>query len=541
MSIAELIMTGTERASKSTDWVADSLAKIGDNVTKVLREREQNKQAQEMLPFLQQGMQESMKLAQKGDTAAAYSNMIGILASNPNLMNNPRALPIFDLTLKGINESAERYKQTQDYNQRQAYYDKVTANKTGKGGGGGNTFTERFNRARGRGGSPIVEVPLPEEVDFIQETDMPQGEMPPNQGGVPAMQGGANQGFSFGAGAYQPSEQTLQQFAEYSDQYDSAKPKKKKELEAQRTIVYDNQDALGKDISNLDNDQFGFTQVVAGAADPTLFGIQYARFKQGDVNAKGEPTYKANNDAEASIGKLQEALNLVNDRPELKDIYTKAGGWKNIELKPTAAKKSDDQDIFGASAKFEVINKKNPNEKLEVTQDEFALLGSIGKMIPTSQTNDMKIIRVGEEMEPSAAKAPAPTQGGLPATQPPTAVAPEIPDVEGNPFTEKVKKIKTEETEKQKKLTTDEISRVVETTNRLQQALDGLAKGEYPKVMDYLPRTKKTTLESSSLDALKNEYNVLANLKPAIEWLKKNPNHKDAPAAAEVIKQKLGI
>jgi hypothetical protein len=131
MSIAELIMTGTERASKSTDWVADSLAKIGDNVSKVLREREQNKQAQEMLPMLQQGMQESMKLAQKGDTAAAYSNMIGILASNPNLMNNPRALPIFDLTLKGINESAERYKQTQDYNQRQAYYDKVTANKTG--------------------------------------------------------------------------------------------------------------------------------------------------------------------------------------------------------------------------------------------------------------------------------------------------------------------------------------------------------------------------------------------------------------------------
>ena len=402
-------MQGTNRSSESTAWVGDSLAKLGQNVGAALAQREQQKQAQEMLPFLQQSMQESMTLAQTGDTAAAYSNMMGVFASNPNLMQNPSVLPFLQMGLKGINESAERYKQTQDYNQRQAYYDKVTANKTGKGGGGGNTFTERFNRARGRGGSPIVEVPLPEEVDFNQETDMPQGEMPPNQGGVPAMQGGANQGFSFGAGAYQPSEQTLQQFAEYSDQYDSAKPKQKKAIEAQRTIVYDNQDALGKDISNLDNDQFGFTQVVAGAADPTFFGVKFARFKQGDVNAKGEQTYKANDDASASIGKLQEAFNLVNDRPELKDIYTKAGGWKNIELKPTAAKKASVDELDNTPAMFEVINKKNPNERVGVTQDEFALLGSINKMIPTSQTNDMEIIRVGEEKE-QAAEAPAPTE-----------------------------------------------------------------------------------------------------------------------------------
>ena len=133
MSIAELIMTGTQQASKSTDWVADSLAKIGDNVSKVYREREQNKQAQEMLPFLQQSMQESMTLAQTGDTAAAYSNMMGVFASNPNLMQNPSVLPFLQMGLKGINESAERYKQTQDYNQRQAYYNKVTANKTGGG------------------------------------------------------------------------------------------------------------------------------------------------------------------------------------------------------------------------------------------------------------------------------------------------------------------------------------------------------------------------------------------------------------------------
>jgi hypothetical protein len=100
-----------------------------------LAQREQQKQAQEMLPFLQQSMQESMKLAQDGDTAGAYSNMMGVFASNPNLMQNQAVLPFLTMGLKGLQESADVYKQRQDYNQRQAYYDKVTANKTGGGGG----------------------------------------------------------------------------------------------------------------------------------------------------------------------------------------------------------------------------------------------------------------------------------------------------------------------------------------------------------------------------------------------------------------------
>jgi len=537
MSIAELIMTGTNRASNSTAWVGDSLAKLGQNVGQALAQREQQKQAQEMLPYLQQSMQESMQLAQKGDTAGAYSNMMGVFASNPNLMQNQAVLPFLQIGLKGINESADRYKQNQDYNQRQAYYDKVTANKTSggnDGGGDGSNFSQRFNQVRGRGNSPIVEVPLPGELNFNQPTDMPA-----IQTGVPAIQANAPRGTSFGAGAYQPSEQTLQQFAEYSDQYDTAKPKQKKAIEAQRTIVYDNQDALGKDISNLDNDQFGFTQVVAGAADPTFFGIKFARFKQGDINAKGEPTYKANDDAAASIGKLQEAFNLVNDRPELKDIYTKAGGWKNIELKPTAAKKAAVDELNNTPAMFEVINKKNPNEKVEVTQDEFTLLGSINKMIPTSQTNDMEIIRVGEEKGEQPTTAPAPTQGGLPATQPPPAA--EIPDAKGNPFAEKIKKIQTTETEKNKNAVKEEIDFVVKTASRLSEALTGLSKGEYPKTLEYLPRAKQEALKGSSIENLRTEYNTLANLKEAIDYIKNNPNTPEAAQAVKVIKQKLGI
>jgi hypothetical protein len=107
MSIAELIMTGTERASKSTDWVADSLAKIGDNVTKVLREREQNRQAQEMLPFLQQGIQESMTLAGQGQSGAAYSKMLGMLT--PEVMNTPQSMTLVKLGLDAIGKSTDDF------------------------------------------------------------------------------------------------------------------------------------------------------------------------------------------------------------------------------------------------------------------------------------------------------------------------------------------------------------------------------------------------------------------------------------------------
>jgi hypothetical protein len=450
MSIAELIMQGTQRSSESTAWVGDSLAKLGQNVGKALADREQQKQAQEMLPILQQSMNESMSLAQRGDTAGAYSNFMGLIASNPNILNNKSAIPYLEIGLKGVAESGKRYQDSIDFLQKQAYYNSVTSKKSGDSTGDANQFTSRFNQARGRGGMPAVDGlpadtsgyngmpagylnPQTEDDVISLFAPVPEGDSLPESGGVPAMQSGGGTSFgmrdsttSFGAGAYQPSEETLQQFAEYSDQYDSAKPKQKKAIESQRTIVYDNKDALGRDIQNLDDDQFGFAQLEAGAADPTFVGIQFSRYKLGNVNAKGEQMYNPNTDADASIGRLQEAFNLVNDRPELKDIYTKAGGWKNIELKPITGKQ--DEDGVKTAPTFEVINKKNPNEKIEVTENEFSLLGTINKMIPTSQTNDMKIIRIGEEAKPTA-EAPAETQGGLPAVQPPPAATiPEIPE-----------------------------------------------------------------------------------------------------------------
>ena len=91
MSIAELIMQGTNRSSESTSWVGDSLAKLGQNVGAALAQREQQKQAQEMLPMFQQSMQESMRLAGEGKSGEAYSMLIPFI-TNPAAVNNPYVL-----------------------------------------------------------------------------------------------------------------------------------------------------------------------------------------------------------------------------------------------------------------------------------------------------------------------------------------------------------------------------------------------------------------------------------------------------------------
>jgi hypothetical protein len=146
MSIAELIMTGTERASKSTDWVSDSLAKIGDNVTKVLREREQQKQAQEILPFLQQSMQESMTLAGQGKSSEAYAKLMPFL-TDPSVINNPnlrQAIPAFE---KGIELATNDFYKKEQLRVRENMYN-ARYGGGGEGGGEDRNFYTPEERAR---------------------------------------------------------------------------------------------------------------------------------------------------------------------------------------------------------------------------------------------------------------------------------------------------------------------------------------------------------------------------------------------------------
>ena len=100
-------MQGTEQNTKSTAWVSDSLQKLGQQVGTALKEKEQQRQALEVMPFLQQNMQESMQLAQKGQSGQAYSKMFSVM--NPQTLNNPQLLPFIKLGFDAIGKSTDDY------------------------------------------------------------------------------------------------------------------------------------------------------------------------------------------------------------------------------------------------------------------------------------------------------------------------------------------------------------------------------------------------------------------------------------------------
>ena len=541
MSIAELIMQGTNRSSESTAWVGDSLAKLGQNVGAALAQREQQKQAQEMLPFLQQSMQESMTLAGQGKSGEAYAKLIPLL-TDPSTANNPyimQVIPAFERGIKvaaddalrksQIEATKEMYGARSDYQnslltlrQNQAtakaeidsrklgiqeerlklqreYYDAKDENEKARidiqlqrldldeekldssnyfqqqklDAAQDTSFQQSYEGAAGIGGTRSAGTPLtPTDRATIEQAaknivnlEPLPGETPQQPTGIPAMvtqttetptqpftlESPAASFTQLGEKPYEPSEQVLQEFQKNVAKYDSASSKEKKRMNSERSIVYDNQDELKNDLPSFNTDQIGFTQVNAGVVDPELFGIKYLRNVEKGRNAQGKITgYEKNKGAAASIERLQTAFNIVNGRQDLRELYANAGGWQNVEIKSVPASKSD---IENGSASFEVINKKNREQKVLVTEKDAGFLQSIEMVIPISNTDEMdRIYLKGQQptAAPAPTEAPAPAQGGLPATQFAATSAVEIPEeaVELQKIVEQGASAKAKETEK---------------------------------------------------------------------------------------------
>jgi hypothetical protein len=202
MSIAELIMQGTNRASESTAWVGDSLAKLGQNVGQALAQREQQKQAQEMLPMFQQSMQESMRLAGQGQSGEAYAKLMPFL-TDPSVARNPFMMPALEAGIKMNQIAADDFlrksqidayntrtteKASQGLDNRQVYTPEERARMTLLGQNPpdmtypdqnliSDTTAVSQPTAQGQTGMPanqldsskIVEAPLPEEVPMREE------------------------------------------------------------------------------------------------------------------------------------------------------------------------------------------------------------------------------------------------------------------------------------------------------------------------------------------------------------------------------------
>lgn len=183
MSIAELIMQGTNRSSESTAWVGDSLAKLGQNVGAALAQREQQKQAQQMLPFLQQSMQESMTLAGKGQTGEAYAKLMPFI-TNPAVINNPNLLLPIQTALK-LNEAAAddflRKSQIEAYNTR-------TTAKADQGMDNRQFYTPEERAKMTLLGQEPITLGLDDQ-NVISNTTAVSQSTSPKQTGMPATQG----------------------------------------------------------------------------------------------------------------------------------------------------------------------------------------------------------------------------------------------------------------------------------------------------------------------------------------------------------------
>ena len=240
----------------------------------------------------------------------------------------------------------------------------------------------------------------------------------------------------------------------------------------------------------------------------------------------GEKLYEFNSKSAENIPTAVNAMTKqapADSKKTFVKLFNENGGIENAVISPT-----EDPRVYKLFF--------NGNDKDEYTiSDTQANNLSIAQSIPALSGSGVQFLGKEKRKEDEAK-----TQPGLPVVQPPP-VAPQIPEAAGNPFAAKLETIQKTETVAGKKKTVQEVSRVIDTVTRLEQTLAGLAKGEMPETIDYLPRAKKAALQGTDLEGLKKEFNILANLKPAIEWVRKNPNDPKAAQAAEAIRQQLGI
>ena len=552
MSIAELIMQGTNRASESTAWVGDSLAKLGQNVGKVLADREQQKQAQEMLPMFQQSMQDAMILANKGDAGLAYSKLMPFLA-DPAVVNNPYMKNVIPAFENGIKIAADEFYKKEQLRVREDMYN----TRYGGGGGGGgdprmpqgpavffnqpsSTTEENYSgEVDGMGGAGNVDkMPANQPVAYLQdEVDKAAAEGLPVMGGAAAeQQNPFEEEWSFTMAGYNPPSKDLEKKAiKDNEKFINSPAQQQQEFKDSVSSTANPRGTEFIEAPGLSN--FKGFEDITGIYIPKETYIEFPEslsLQEDDKGSKWTTKFVKKTVNQQQIDKanklaytdLPTAIRRINDNQTLQKFFT-----ENTTDKLDVGQKESEGDKFVG-----YIGIRGTDNYINLSPDDYVAVQTITGLPSTSKT---LLSPLAKTERPTAPKALAETQGGLPAAQPPPAAT--IPDAEGNPFAKQIGKIQKKEMEEKKDTTAKEISRVIETASRIENALAGIAKGEYPTSLDYLPRAKQKALKDASIDALRNEYNVLASLKPVIEYIKKNPNTEKSAKAVEVIKQKLGI
>jgi hypothetical protein len=442
MSIAELIMTGTNRASESTAWVGDSLAKLGQNVGQALAQREQQKQAQEMLPFLQQSMQESMTLAGQGQTGEAYAKLMPFI-TNPSVINNPNLLLPIETALKLNEKAANDFLRQRQINAYQSRSSRKSA-----GGFEVPSFEEMDDS------TSLVDVNAPVEVDTTvggsydildqqNSENLPVNKPQRFSAGLSDQQTPFSFGMETGnASLYIADEETKNKAVSAIQDYKAYTPDQKSEVVGK---IVDTSNQPPADNIRVDIPGFGqgFITGPSMARAQEVTGVKRTQkvSQKSGLERQEEKTYgqkEKTQDQLAFEGFAQNigvASSMFKQNKQLRDIMEMAGGditqittdddvVEDVNGKQVAVKrifvKGQDAGMLSMERPMGADGKPDPRrmseaQAVETIIDAPGLIERFGwKFYP-------------QQGEKPTAEAPSPIQGGLPATQL-TTTAPQIPE-----------------------------------------------------------------------------------------------------------------
>jgi hypothetical protein len=435
MSIAELIMTGTKRASDSTAWVGDSLAKLGQNVGQALAQREQQKQAQEILPFLQQSMQESMRLAGEGKSGEAYAKLMPFLA-DPSVINNPNLRQVIPAFESGIKIAGDEFYKKEQLRVREDMYN---ARYGGGGGGEGGGFdvgsyVDMLNQGRDTtqdaeqvvdqaevnpmvaGQLPGMRIPAPQNQ---VGTAMTRDEIDQQAvAGLPVMPQGPTKEAAQAMGGVLPEMQKepppkniLEKFIKIEDRF-AKLPLDKQRAEMDNTsIIFPNKEDVaaykpskGRGVIEL--------STAAGIGVPGAVAVELpqavSKYVLSGVNVNpktGNVSYSINQkeidkdpNAKSAISWLrdwQEASVKVSNNPQLRDLLAQANNDAlDIDIKPLGKNATTPEGEIIEGDVVELSVKGKPENKIQVPADVAKNIEMLQTQTAAANTHNAKFIRL---------------------------------------------------------------------------------------------------------------------------------------------------
>lgn len=502
--------------------VSDQLANLGAMIAGGIEKNVQQNQFRSALPGMQEAFKSAMTDFDSGKSGAGFSKIMAIAMENPN---NPYIQNVTQMAFKAGQFASDDYFKGQQIDVarakatgRQLTQEEVDAFNEFGTDGTGDTFTDYTTTtvtpslSAARTGIPATQPRIgPDGVAIVPDVNAQEG-LPTRTGNEPPQVD-----LTTSVDLTKPVAETegiMVGPQEVDDTYQLKPDEQKFSVSFLQEFGVPVDSVIGKrEIKDVE------TEVKRK--------IELGGKQSKEETKKEVLKFKSESDKfKTDIDKLQVAARKMKASKDLKAI-TKLSGNDLINNVDLDTEGEGNDRLYKA-----IVTSNGTTTEVELSSDEYDAINTIKT---AGETADVKYIPMKRKAEDKAKPQP-----GLPAAQPPP-VAPQIPEAAGNPFAEMLEKIQKPETVAGKNKTVQEVSRVIKTVTILEQTLAGLAKGEMPEIIDYLPRAKKAALQDADLEGLKKEFNILANLKPAIEWVRKNPNDPRAAQGAESIRQQLGI